>query len=73
MVINQASTVLQTLVIALGAGLAVWGVVPSLVSSLPLRFVPRADFHDHRENNLHDMELGCSSSGFSRRLWRSIS
>ena len=30
--INQAVTVLQTLVIALGAGLAVWGVVNLLAT-----------------------------------------
>ena len=35
--INQAVTVLQTLVIALGAGLAVWGVVhPVLIKQAQL-------------------------------------
>ena len=33
--INQAVTVLQTLVVALGAGLAVWGVV-NLMASVPV-------------------------------------
>ena len=34
--INQAVTVLQTLVIALGAGLAVWGVVLIGTTLIPL-------------------------------------
>ena len=38
--INQAVTVLQTLVVALGAGLAVWGVV-NLMEGYPLRWAIR--------------------------------
>ena len=34
--INQAVTVLQTLVIALGAGLAVWGVVNLMARVAPV-------------------------------------
>ena len=40
--INQAVTVLQTLVVALGAGLAVWGVVSLYVNAgQPRGFVPQ--------------------------------
>ena len=40
--INQAVTVLQTLVVALGAGLAVWGVVNLMEGTAMTIPVPRA-------------------------------